>query len=272
MNFKNPINYVKGEVVEQTYLNYVKKNGIFKVKINKIFGTESEDGRSSSARFDLQIVGTEDLLSCKELLTYTDKSTGQEKETKGMHLIRAVIGMVSGKTSASMKWSKSKEKNNFTQETIEGHELKKLEGKIINVRVQVERSIYNDKAYEKNTIQKIFNEEGLSLAEYEAEEQEPKAIVKLRTKALKYRYSKCTKEEWNDINDDGNEVEATSSDETVDEALPSIVPATVEIVTPTEVQAVEPTVEIVEPTVEIVTPTEVVEPSATPQTIPTLNL
>ena len=227
--FKKPIEYKAGEVKEDIQHQYVKKNGIFRVSLTKLLGVDS--GGSVQVHMDFSIIGTDQVISSKELTEYTDKKTGQSVDSKGANIIRAMIGMASGKANSKAQWAA--EKGKVYGKPVDGFTLPTLLKKEFYVAFQVERKIYNNKAQEECTIRRVLSASGLSLDEYEdalgqvkSETIEKidayvgKELEKEQEKTRKYRYKGCTEDEWNEAN--GSETVEIPEGGDDDDTLPTL--------------------------------------------------
>jgi len=248
-----------------TSYEYIQFTGISEVVIEKVYGVEfvNKDTGAVTTNVVFRLVKDNDkMITCKELFTYTAKEDDKSKNvkkgdtipSKGYNLVAAIVGMVSGKDTASASWTKCVVKE-FGKD-INARELKSLAGKKIMVKTQIERTIYakkdgSENANEDTTLTRVFSEDGYSLAEY----TEALAAVKLddnltiktagTAKAIviegkrpaKPKYKKCDKEEWEDLreiagNTDDSDTDTNDNDDIddipdVDADLPSLNEATV---------------------------------------------
>jgi hypothetical protein len=220
--FSKNVEFNVAELVDKLNdLTYVKKNGVFAVELKQVFGEESNG--NSFITYDFIIKGTDELLSVRELNTYTDKTTGAEKESKGANILRAMVGFAAGKSKHSAKWTPVTK--TMYGKDVEGVELKFLAGKEFYITNQVERTVYKDKAQESNTLRRVFSKDGLSLAEFQEalalqsqgkiktfSEVEAKALAKEQSKKLKYKYRKCSQDEWDEANAEESSEPTAKSD------------------------------------------------------------
>ena len=231
--FNSGITYEAGKVEEQVSYEYVKKVGIFAVKLIDLFAYEKESGTSTTVDFYFQINNTDEVLQISSLLSYTKGS--EEVMSLGHTFITSFMGISQQSKKVTASWSKVT-KNKFGK-NVEGFTIKKLIGKKFNIYTNIERSIYNNKLMEKTTIRRIFSEAELSLAEHEESlvsgVVEPKVINTVRASIEKrlangklYTYKKCTEEEWLDLKeeqeDDDTSANSSKDSVTTTNELPSL--------------------------------------------------
>lgn len=237
--------YVKGDIEEYVPKVFAKQTGIYNAKIVEVTGSESQDGRTTFVTFEF-LTNDGETIRCKELRTYTDKSTGEVTETKGSFMVKALIAFKAGegKAKASTTWEKAVAKTRDGDEyTI--HKLKGMENVEVVIYATQTRSVYEgrngDVAKEEMKLTSIFNGDGKSLGEFEGE-GEPLTKLNNAKKRLTDKlergltttvYEKCDEEEWLDIkgedadstttanattagNEDEDDIDDTSSDVSTD--------------------------------------------------------
>jgi len=223
--------------------DYIQFTGVFEATIEKVYGTEYVNTTTGAITTNVifrLIKDGDKLITCKELYTYTAKETDNSKgikkgdtiPSKGYNLLAAVIGMTSGKSSATATWTKTV--INEYGKDINAREMKTLAGKKINVRTQIERKIYTNKdketkASEDTTLDRVFSIDGYSLTEYNeamdkikkdstiklSDAVEAKAIIASGKLKDKPRYKKCEPEEWLAL----YEMQTSSDDDSDDNGL-----------------------------------------------------
>jgi len=268
---------------------FVHKNGLFEVDLLSVFGYPSKDGRSSFIVLDFLIKGTDEVLSIKELYTYTDKKSGEVRESKAAAIVRAMVGFVGAKAKVTARWS-AVTKDMFGK-SVDGHELKQVQGKSFWITNQVERKLYTNnnnetKAQENNTIRRVFSGQGLSLAEFKdaIDTQVPvvdyvgtaldKAKAKEEKKATTYKYRDTTYEEWTEVKEEGTGSTGTQSNTSAGAlpsagTLPSAATASLPSIDPAALQT--PTPATPEPT-QVANGTSVTQQVSVPAELPSASL
>jgi len=240
--FNEAITYKKGEVQESTQYNYIKKTGVFDVKVVNILGmtvtNKAGENRGAKAKLELLVKGTEDLLVA-ELFLANDK--GEPKF--GDSVLRGITGLALGR-EGNVKWKAG----TFREygKDIEAHNIPALIDREFKVKNVLTRSIYTnadgiDKAQEKNEIKRVFNMDGQTLTEWE-EGVEAKVISRESDeRRLKDKYDKCTKEEWEEAKASAEDANYSASVDTEIEGDIPLVDDTL-LVQEEEIIVEEPTV------------------------------
>lgn len=243
-----PIVFTDKDNKDVVSLTYVQKNGTFKGTISKIFGYTNTYGFTNC---DVAITTEEgESFDFTIMLSALDKDTGTTVEKVGMRFIRALVGFKAKKFNASAMWTKVKD--TVYGKEVEGHTLKTLVGLQVHFSSQIERSISKGKAYESNTLKRLITVDGHALksfneaikavtagtidnvSEYDAGDVLEKEIAKV----YKYKYRKCTEQEWLDTKADAADGTEGGEDAGGMPAIPTI-PSIPEIATAAATTAAE---------------------------------
>lgn len=183
--------------------------GVHKVKILKGYLSQTKNGNNI---LDLELETMSGSKTAVYNICIDEKwSSGAENfDFPIWNELAICAGMTTGETYETTRKIKDKD------EAVVA--FKELEGKVVNVGLFFEIDVYNNEETRKRKIQRVFFENGLSIAEKDAGKTEGKSIIKLEDKLADY-YTKGHKAWKSGGMSAGAPAQADSSSSSDDEDL-----------------------------------------------------